>query len=133
MTALSWNSIADQLRSIGIKVPEDLSSSDYGRQTPANDISASPALANVVSFAEEIRGTPPQAEPSDAVRDVVDAVVKAARSAGVTFFERVNDGELVAEGLGGLAPNVMQSVQANWLEIRSALLPPQTPTASASR
>jgi DNA polymerase I-like protein with 3'-5' exonuclease and polymerase domains len=130
MTALSWNSIADQLRSIGVKVPEDLSSSDYGRQTPANDISAPPALANVVSFAEEIRGTPPQAEPSDAVPDVIDVIVKAARSAGVTFFERVNNGELVAEGLGGLAPNVMQSVQAKWLEIRSALLPPHTPTAS---
>ena len=87
----------------------------------------------MVSFAEEIRGTPPQAEPSDAVPDVIDVIVKAARSAGASFYECVSDGELVAEGLGGLAPNVMQSVQANWLEIRSALLPPQTPTASASR
>jgi hypothetical protein len=48
MTALSWTSIADQLRSIGIRVPEDLSSSDYGTQTPANDILAPTALANTV-------------------------------------------------------------------------------------
>jgi hypothetical protein len=101
-----------------------------GGQAPANDFFAPTALANVVSLAEEIQHTTSAAKPPDPVQDVVCVIVKAARSAGVTFFERVNDGELVAEGLGGLAPNVMQSVQANWLEIRSALLPPQTATAS---
>jgi hypothetical protein len=97
MTALSWNSIADQLRSIGIKVPEDLSSSEYGGQTPANDFFAPTALANVVSLAEEIQHTTSDAEPSDAVPDVVHVIVKAAQSAGASFYERVSDGELVAE------------------------------------
>jgi hypothetical protein len=63
---MSRSSFAIQRGRSGIEVPEDLSSSDYGRQTPANDIPASPALPNVVSFAEEIRKNPSE---NDALKE----------------------------------------------------------------
>jgi DNA polymerase I len=57
-------------------------------------------------------------------------LLKAATAAGVTFFERAADGELVAEGLCHLAPDTLEAVSVRWAEIRSELLPAVGDTAS---
>ena len=45
-------------------------------------------------------------------------------------MERVTDGEFVVEGLGHLAPDDRQKLQANLHEVRNELLPNDTSTAS---
>ena len=57
-------------------------------------------------------------------------ILAAAKKAGVTFMERVTDGELVVEGLDHLAPDDRQKLQAHRNDIRNELLPDDTSTAS---
>ena len=57
-------------------------------------------------------------------------ILAAAKKAGVTFMERVSDGDLVVEGLDHLAPDDRQKLEAGWNDIRSELLPNDTSTAS---
>ena len=64
--------------------------------------------------------TPPAAADHN---DAVPCVLKAAKAAGVSFFERVADGELVTEGLGALAPELRRELDGKHAEIQSALLP----------
>ena len=77
---------------------------------------------------------PPKRRPSRADKahpDPLTTVLAAAKKAGVTFMERVSDGELVIEGLDYLAPDVRQKLQANLHDIRNELLPDDTSTASS--
>ena len=76
---------------------------------------------------------PPQLRPSGADKPHPDAltILAAAKKAGVTFMERVSDGELVVEGLDHLAPDDRQKLQANLRDIRNELLPDDTLTASS--
>ena len=69
---------------------------------------------------------PPQQRPSRADKpspDPLTTILAAAKKAGVTFMERVSDGELVVEGLDHLAPDDRQKLQANLHDVRSELLP----------
>jgi DNA polymerase I-like protein with 3'-5' exonuclease and polymerase domains len=58
------------------------------------------------------------------------AIISAAASNGVTFLERVADGELVVAGLEHLASVARQRLQANWGDIRDELLPADHSTPS---
>ena len=63
-------------------------------------------------------------------QDPLTTILAAAKKAGVTFMERVADGELVIEGLNHLAPDDRQKLQANLNDVRNELLPDDTSTAS---
>jgi DNA polymerase I-like protein with 3'-5' exonuclease and polymerase domains len=54
----------------------------------------------------------------------------AAKKAGVTFMERVSDGELLVEGLDRLASDDRQKLEAGWKDLRNVLLPKDASTAS---
>ena len=76
---------------------------------------------------------PPQQQPSlacEPTQDPLTTILAAAKKAGVTFMERVADGELVIEGLNHLAPDDRQKLQADRNDIRNELLPDDTSTAS---
>ena len=118
MNALSWASISEQLRTIGVEVPV------AGQKTgdPADHVPP-PSQPDV----------PPQQQPSPAcepIQDPLTTILAAAKKAGVTFMERVADGELVIEGLQRLAPDDRQKLQGHRNDIRNELLPDDTSTAS---
>jgi hypothetical protein len=69
-------------------------------------------------------------QPSRADKHALATILAAAKKAGVTFMERVRDGELVVEGLDRLASDDCQKLQANLHDIRNELLPEDTSTAS---
>ena len=122
MNALSWASIAEQLRAIGVEVPSTA--------PPEND---GPA-AHTDHVAPRQPDVPPRQRPSRAAKlspDPLTTILAAAKKAGVTFMERVSDGKLVIEGLDHLAPDVRQKLQANLHDIRNELLPDDTSTASS--
>jgi DNA polymerase I len=119
VNALSWAAIADQLRALGVDVPV---TGTKGHDYP-------PALS-VPPFQTEV---PPQPAPAPCPADPpssVASMVAAARKAGVTFMERVSDGELIGEGVDRLAPDDRQKLEAGWSDIRDVLLPNDTSTAS---
>ena len=64
-----------------------------------------------------------RSETSPLGQDAIAGLLRAASAAGVTFFERVADGELVADGLDGLAADRRQMLMDQWDEIRSELIP----------
>ena len=118
MNALSWASISEQLRTIGVEVPV----TGQGSGDPADHVPP-PSQPDV----------PPQQQPSPAyelTQDPLTTILAAAKKAGVTFMERVADGELVIEGLNHLAPDDRQKLQAHRNDIRNELLPDDTSTAS---
>ena len=103
MNALSWASISEQLRAIGVEVPV---TAPQGSDLPRLPITYRPSQPDV----------PPQQQPSRAAEptpDPLTTILAAAKKAGVTFMERVADGELVVEGLDHLAPDDRQKLQAN--------------------
>ena len=120
MSALSWATISEQLRAIGVEVPVT---------APQGNGDASQRTDQVPQSQSEV---PAKRRPSRADKPHPDAltILAAAKKAGVTFMERVSDGELVVEGLDHLAPDDRQKLQANLGDVRSDLLPGDTWTAS---
>jgi DNA polymerase-1 len=119
VNALSWAAIAEQLRTLGVDVPLTT--------TKGNDY---PPALSVPPLQTEV---PPQPAPAPCPADPpssVASMVAAARKAGVTFMERVSDGELMVEGLGHLTPDDRQKLDVGWNDIRNELLPADTSTAS---
>ncbi len=104
-TSLSWASVAAHLRSIGIVVPDG----QPAEQEPAQRQSAPPPAEST----EENQGT---SRPADQDRKDWSAVLRSAKSAGVLFFERLSDGELIAENLHHLTVDPTQDLQACWAD-----------------
>ena len=121
MNALSWAAISEQLRAIGVEVPET---------APQGNGDASGRTDQVPPSPSEV---PPKQRPSRPDKphpDPLTTILAASKKAGVTFMERVSDGELVVEGLDHLAPDDQQKLQANLDDIRNELLPNDISTAS---
>ena len=120
MTALSWASISEQLRTIGVEVPV---TAPAGSEPAPRTDPVPPSRPDV----------PPRQQPTRADKPIPDpltTILAAAKKAGVTFMERVTDGELVVEGLDHLAPDDRQKLQARWNDVRNELLPKDASTAS---
>ena len=121
MTALSWAAISEQLRAIGVDVPVTAPQGDGDASGHTDHVPLSPS------------DVPPKQRPSRPDKphpDPLTTILAAAKKAGVTFMERVTDGELVIEGLDHLAPDDLQKLQANLDDVRSELVPGHTSTAS---
>jgi hypothetical protein len=94
---LSWVSVSEQLRAIGVEVP--IAAPPEGRPATRND-HVPPAQPDV----------PQPQQPSRADKHALAKILAAAKKAGVTFMERVRDGELVVEGLNRLASDDCQKL-----------------------
>ena len=101
MGMMSWDSIAEQLRTIGVALPvEGAAAHNLGsvpplRESPSPEPETPPVKPSIDEISEdEAAGSPQGAEVFDAV--------KLAMAAGVTFFQSVSDGELIANGMQGL-------------------------------
>ena len=82
---MNWISIAEQLRAIGVTVP--------GTPILSGEIiEPSEAVTAQCLDHDDAFNRPPSAIDHN---DTVACVLKAAKAAGVSFFERVADGELV--------------------------------------
>ena len=119
MTALSWASISEQLRTIGIEVPVTAPQGNAGRAAGTDHVSQPDVPRQQRSFRAD--------KPSP---NLATTILAAAKKAGVTFMERVADGELVVEGSDYLAPDDRQRLQANLHDVCTELLP-DTSTASS--
>ena len=119
MTALSWASISEQLRTIGIEVPVTAPQRSGDPATRTDHLSQPDVPPQQRSF----RADKPSPDP-------VTTILAAAKKAGVTFMESVVDGELVVEALDHLAPDDRQRLQAKLNEARNELLPNEISTAS---
>ena len=123
---MNWQALAEQLREIGVVVPAE-----------GEALTKSASARPVVEPSARESGTPP-AQPSikppvDKTCEVdasssseieeVSNTIKLAAAAGVTFFERVRDGELVAKGLTDLPAALKEKLKSKRRAIRSALLP----------
>ena len=125
MGSLSWTSIFETLQAIGVEVP---TTAPPGNDTPAARPEhapppSKPNLADVPCSRQPPRADKPSPE-------ALMTILAAARKAGVTFMERVADGELIVEGLDQLAPLERQNLQAQWEDVRRGLLPDDISTAS---
>ena len=120
MRPLSWASISEQLRAIGVEVPV---TAPQGTSDPAprTDHVPPPSQPDV---------PPPQQRADKPIPDPLTTILAAAKKAGVTFMERLTDGELVVEGLDHLAPDDRQKLQARWNDVRNELLPKDASAAS---
>ena len=120
MSALSWAAISEQLRTIGVEVPVTAPQGNGDAGERNDQVPQSPS------------DVPPQLRPSGADKPHPDAltILAAAKKAGVTFMERVSDGDLVVEGLDHLSPDGRQKLQANLVDVRSELIAADTSTAS---
>jgi len=122
---MSWNSIAEQLRSIGVVLPVDaaadhnLGSVPLLRDAPSLEPSIPPVKRSIDEIIEARAADDSEAEE-------VCGVIKSATAAGVTFFQRVSDGELIEDGLQGLQLEQLNTMKSMRREIRSALLPVHT-------
>jgi DNA polymerase-1 len=119
MKPLSWASISEQLRAIGVEVPV---TAPQGSEPATRTDHVPPSQPDL-----------PQQQPSRAAKPTPDAlttIVAAAKKAGVTFMERVTDGEFVVEGLDHLAPDDRQKLQTNMHDVRNELLSNDPSTAS---
>ena len=121
MTALSWAAISEQLRGIGVDVPVTAPQGNGDASEHTDQVPLSPS------------DVPPKQRPSRSDKPHPDAltILAAAKKAGVTFMERVSDGEFVVEGLDHLGPDDRQELQANLQDIRNELLPNDISTASS--
>jgi DNA polymerase I len=108
MAKITWAAIVEQLRGVGVDVP------------------ASEPCAHEQSFPSRHEITPrQQTEParSQAGGEDLCDLLKAVTAAGVSFFESVADGSLLAEGLDQLAPDLQQALRSKWDSICSELIP----------
>jgi DNA polymerase I len=119
MKPLSWASISEQLRAIGVEVP--VAAPHGGEQATCAD-HVPPSQPDVPPLQRSLRADKPTS-------DWPTTILAAAKRAGVTFMERVTDGELVVEGLDHLAPDDRQKLQVNLCDVRNRLLPNDTSTA----
>src|SRR6516164_8870 len=118
MGSLSWTSIFEQLRAIGVEVPATVPPADD--RPAARPEHASPPSKPAIADAPRSRQPPRADKPAP---EALMATLAAARKAGVNFMERVADGELIVEGLDQLAPLECQKLQAQWDNLRRELLP----------
>ena len=120
------------MRSPGLPSPSNSEQLESRCRSRCRRGTATPA-AHTDHVAPSQPDVPPQQRPSRADKlspDPLTTILAAAKKAGVTFMERVSDGELVVEGMDHLAPDDRQKLQANLDDIRSELLPADTSTAS---
>jgi DNA polymerase I len=125
MGMMSWHSIGEQLRAIGVVLPvEDPAADNLASVRPLRESrSPEPETPPVKPSIDEIS----EAEAVDSPQGAeVFNVIKFAVAAGVTFFQRVTDGELIENGMQGLQPALLNTVKSMRREIRSALLPEHT-------
>ena len=119
MKPLSWASISEQLRAIGVEVP-----------------ATAPQVSEPAKRTDHVPPSQPdvpQQQPWCADKPTPDSlttILAAAKKAGVTFLERLTDGELIVEASDYLAPDDRQKLQANLHYVRNELLPNDTSTAS---
>jgi hypothetical protein len=105
MTKMTWVSIAEQLRTIGVEVPRSAS--------------CPPKYTDSVQFPDSITyvgrlDTPDVPHPANnnvshdksTDREPIAVDLSTAKAAGVNFFEVVSDGDMVAEGLSDLSPDL---------------------------
>jgi DNA polymerase I len=121
MRPLSWASIFEQLRAIGVDVP--LTVPQGNDERAARPDHPPPPFNADVQLPQPSRAAKPAPE-------ALTTILAAAKNAGVKFMERVTDGELVVEGLEHLTPADRQKLQAKWDDVRNELLPDDTSTAS---
>src|SRR5829696_3508237 len=109
---MNWISIAEQLRAIGVTVsgapaaPQDVVK--LNELASAHDVDLDEAFNAAARTADD---------------DVVARVLKDAKAAGLNFFERATDGELIIDGIGLITPELRQKIEEKRPLIRSALLP----------
>ena len=111
---MNWISIGEQLRAIGVTVsgapaaPQDVSKPN--ELASAHDVDLDEAFNAAARTADD---------------DVVARVLKDAKAAGLNFFERATDGELIIDGvlLGLITPELRQKIEEKRPLILSALLP----------
>jgi DNA polymerase-1 len=125
MRPLSWASISEQLRSIGVELP---ATAAQGNGDPAARTDPAPPPPEGAMTEVPLPQHTSRADSSAPV--ALNALLAAAKSAGVKFMERVADGELVVEGLDHLAPAARQDLQSASDEVRSELLPDDHSTPS---
>ena len=120
MGTLTWASVAEQLRAAGVDLPMAAIPAAQELQPAAShdETTLAPNTAARTGFRSDASPGRPASDPADLV-----AILRMARAAGVTFFERVADGELVADGLAHLSADCQQALTRRWDEIRSALIP----------
>jgi DNA polymerase I len=125
MGSLSWASIFEQLRAIGVEVPATVPPGNDGPAARPEHAPppSKPDMADVPLSRQPPRSDKPAPEP-------LTTILAAAQKAGVKFMEQVTDGELIVEGLDQLAPIERQKLQARWDDVRRELLPDNTSTAS---
>ena len=120
MGTLTWASVAEQLRAAGVDLPMAAIPAAQELQPAAShdETTLAPNTAARTGFRSDASPGRPASDPADLV-----AILRMARAAGVTFFERVADGELVADGLAHLSADCQQALTRRWDEICSALIP----------
>jgi hypothetical protein len=121
MRPLSWESVFDQLRALGIEAPE----APQRRPASKFDGSSPTSEADIAEVMPRLRPTPNTNQPT-----ALTTILAAAQRTGVQFMERVSDGSLIAEGLAQLNPNDRQWLERNWDAACSELLPGDDSTAS---
>ena len=105
MGIMNWQALAEQLRAIGVVVPaerEALTKSASARpvgEPSARESGTPPAQPSIKPPVDKTCEV--DASNSSEIEEVFNTI-SLATAAGVTFFERVRDGELVAKGLTGL-------------------------------
>jgi DNA polymerase-1 len=125
MGMMSWHSITEQLRAIGVVLPvedpaaHNLASVRRLRESPSPEPETPPVKPSIDEISEA------EAVGNSEVEEVF-GVIKLAVAAGVTFFQRVRDGELIENGMQGLQPALLNTLKSRRQEIRSALLPEHT-------
>lgn len=132
MSLTTWRDIEENLRAIGI------CTSDLGTQERSDrsnlDLSSSfrqqetDGHIQVVSF--DPSSSPRYADPVAGMHCTFE-LRKSLIAAGVTFYERVVDGEMIAEGAESLPLHLQNELKARRADVRSALMPDES-TASSS-
>src|SRR5215471_7734455 len=125
MRSLSWASIFEQLRAIGVEVP---AKAPQGNDGPAARTEHAPPPSKPNMSDAPLPRQPPRADSR--APEALTTILAAAQKAGVKFMERVTDGGLIVEGLDQLASVERQKLQIQWEDVRRELLPDRTSTAS---
>ena len=123
---MNWQALAEQLRAIGVVVPAEgealtkAASARPGGEPSARESGMPPAQPWIKPPGDKTCEV--DASNSSEIEEVFNTI-SLATAAGVTFFERVRDGELVAKGLTGLPAALQEKLKSKRRAIRSALLP----------
>src|ERR1700682_3565992 len=121
MGIMSWGSIAEQLRSIGVVLPVDAAADHNCGSVP--HLRESPSLeANIPPVSPSIDQIGGLRAAENAEAEEVCRVIKFATASGVKFFQRVSDGELIEDGMHGLQHAQLNTMKSMRREILSGLL-----------